>query len=78
MNTDDEEYIRAENKGKKRGNDDVIAKRINLDIGDGVSQWGEGPQLQEESRTTFLYEPPTQKRGAGKLKQPLLNPNPIS
>ena len=61
--TVDEECIRAENRGKKRGSENVIAKRIKLDMAEGVAQWGEGPQEQEDNRSTFLYEPPTQKKG---------------
>ena len=76
--TVDEECIRAENRGKKRGSENVIAKRIKLDMAEGVAQWGEGPQEQEDNRSTFLYEPPTQKRGVGKMRQPLLNMKPIS
>ena len=49
-----------------------MAKRIKLDMAEGITQWGEGPQEQEDRRSTFLYEPPTQKRGVGKLKQPFL------
>ena len=76
--TVDDECIRAENRGKKRGSENVIAKRIKPDMAEGVAQWGEGPQEQEDARSTFLHEPLTQKRGEGKMKQPLLNLNPIS
>ena len=78
MATNDEEHIRAESRGKKRGSENVVAKRIKLDMAEGITQWGEGPQEQEDRRSTFLYEPPTQKRGVGKMKQPLLTLNPIS
>ena len=51
VDTDDGECIRAENKGKKRGNDGVIAKRIKLDIGDRVAQWGKGPRSRKKTET---------------------------
>jgi hypothetical protein len=47
-----------------------LARRMNLDMAKDITQWGEGPQQQEKGRSTFLYEPPTQK----KMKQPLLTP----
>ena len=73
----DEDCIRAEIKGKKRGSDNGVAKRIKLDIAEGVAQWGEGPQEQEDNKSTFLYDPPTKKGGVGKMRQPLLTLKPI-
>ena len=66
------------NTGKKRSSEEVVAKKIKLDMAEETPQWGEGPQEQEEIRSKFLYEPPTQKGGVGKMKQPLLAMKPIS
>ena len=77
--TVDEECIRAESKGKKRGSDNGVAKRIKLDMAEGVAQWGEGPQEQDNNnKSTFLYDPPTRKGGVGKMRQPLLSLKPMS
>ena len=62
MNKNTAELVK---KGYKRGSENVIAKGIKLDMAEGVAQWEEGPQEQEDNRSTFLYEPPTQKRGVG-------------
>ena len=78
VTTEDENHIREESKGKKRSSEEVRAKKIKLDIAEEMPQWGEGPQEQEEIRSKFLYEPPTQKGGVGKMKQPLLAMKPIS
>ena len=77
VTTDDEEHIRAESRGKKRSSEDVVAKRIKLAMAEGITQWGEGPQEQKDSRSTFLYEPPTQKRCVGKNEttSPYLEPH---